>query len=386
MKLPDDVLALLKKRFAGKHREWLAADDTAQQWPLAITLDAPTEQTAMKQVEATRNWAAAWRDWNGEGEVQWVERRWRQLGTQRLPELLQLNGPREVCAWIGELDRWQSVERRHAALCQRWPQLSRPAASLFAPLAEMEEDDFARLLKLLDWLHANPHSGLYPRQIPLAGMDTKWIEPRKGLLARLLAGMQAAPPGSVDFHSLSGLQPLPTTVLLRILDPALRAVSGGLRDITAPVEQVARMPLAPATVLVVENLQSGLALPDLPGTVAFVALGYNVDILSRIPWALGCNGSYWGDIDTHGYAILNRARTHLPQLQSLLMDEATLLQFPGLWTREAAQSPAVDLPLLLAHEHNVYQGLRQQRWGHCVRLEQERISWQLVLRALAAVH
>jgi hypothetical protein len=384
LKLPDEVQSLLQKRFAGKHREWLAVDASGQQWPLVISLGAPSEAEALKQVDAVRAWAAAWRGWRGEGELQWLERRWRVLGTQSLPASLRLDGPRAVCAWIGESERWQLAEQRHLALCRRWPQLAPAASRMFNVLADLEEADFARILATLEWLSAHPASGLYPRQLPIPGMDTKWIEARKGVLARLLAGSRGQSGPVEDFYTACGLRPVPATVHLRVLDPALRSTLHGLRDVCAPVAQLAGMRLQPSTVLVVENLQTGLALPDLPGTVAFIALGYRVDILSQIPWISHCKGLSWGDIDTHGYAILHRARCHLPQLQSLLMDEATLLQFPALWSTEAAQSTAEDLPRLNPAERAVYQGLLQHRWGHCVRLEQERIAWPLALQALRA--
>jgi hypothetical protein len=382
LKLPVEVEALLKKRFAGKHREWLAADDPAAQWPLVIALGPPSEAEALKQTEAVRAWVEAWRAWRGEGELQWVERRWRVLGTQRLPECLRLDGPHEVCAWIGELARWQLAELRHRTLCQRWPQLAPVAARLFNLLAEVDDADFTRILAVLAWLEDNPASGLYLRQLPIPGMDTKWIESRKGLLAKLLTGIRGLPGPSEDFYALCGLQAQPALVYLRLLDPALRAATNGLRDICAPAAQLAGMNLKPSTVLVVENLQTGLALPDLPGAVAFIGLGYRVDVLSQISWTRHCKGLYWGDIDTHGYAILHRARGHMPELQSLLMDEATLLQFSALWSTEPEQCTAEDLSLLQPAELAMYQGLKQHRWGHRVRLEQERISWPVALQAL----
>ncbi|WP_028102821.1 DUF3322 domain-containing protein [Pseudoduganella violaceinigra] len=382
MKLPDDVQLLLKKRFAGKHRDWLAADNPSQQWPLLIPLGPPSEAEALKQTEAVRAWAAAWREWRGEGELNWIERRWRVLGTQRLPESLRLDGPHAVCAWIGELGRWQLAEQRHQALCGRWPQLAPTSARLFNILADMESADFSRCLSVLEWLEVNPASGLYLRQLPIPGVDTKWIETRKGLLAKLLTGMRGTSVQGDNFYAMCGLQTAPAMVHMRLLDPELRMATRGLRDICAPAAQLAGMNLSPSTVLVVENQQTGLALPDLPGAVAFIGLGYGVDVLAQIPWIRNCQGIYWGDIDTHGYAILHRARSHLPQLQSLLMDEATLLQFSSLWTTEGEQSIAEGLSQLLPPEATIYQGLKQHRWGHGVRLEQERISWPFALRAL----
>ncbi len=50
-----------------------------------------------------------------------------------------------------------------------------------------------------------------------------------------------------------------------------------------------------------------------------------------------------GDIDTYGFAMLDRLRSYHPHIRSLLMDEATLLQHRPLWGREpplAATCPA----------------------------------------------
>jgi len=40
-------------------------------------------------------------------------------------------------------------------------------------------------------------------------------------------------------------------------------------------------------------------------------LGYAVDVLGQLPWLQEAQCIYWGDIDTHGFAILNRARTYI---------------------------------------------------------------------------
>jgi hypothetical protein len=136
-------------------------------------------------------------------------------------------------------------------------------------------------------------------------------------------------------------------------------------------------------VLIVENLQSGLALQDTPGTVAVMALGYGVDLLAQLPWVARAHCIYWGDIDTHGFAILSRARQYVPGLVSAMMDEVTLLRFSELWSVENVQSTD-DPALLTPQERAVYAGLREGRWGHGVRLEQERIDWQFASDSLVA--
>ena len=286
-----------------------------------------------------------------------------------------LHGPDQATAWIGEQDRWRRALSRFTETTARRPALTRALARHYDVLADYSDSDFQRLLDLLAWLAAHPDSGLYPRQIPLAGMDSKWLEPRKSVVAELVAASADGDAGGKDFHQLCGLQRAPSLVRMRVLDPALRVVIGGLGDISAPVESIAGIPWQPATVIIVENLQTGLALEDMPGAVAFMGLGYAVEALAAVPWIDNAACLYWGDIDTHGYAILHQARSRFPHLVSVMMDEATMLQFSTLWTEERSQHAAEDFSALTMEERAVYGALRKNTWGQKLRLEQERIGW-----------
>lgn len=148
------------------------------------------------------------------------------------------------------------------------------------------------------------------------------------------------------------------------------------------MDELALLSLTPRAVLIVENLETGLALPEMPGVVALMKLGNAVGALARLPWARSGLGVYWDDMDTHGFAILNRARTVLPQLTSPLMDEYTLTAHRALWVEEPAPCSETALSLLTADERLVFDRLRASRWGPRVRLEQERIPWSLALQQL----
>ena len=380
LKLPGDVRQLLQRRFDSRHRDWLAGGDTS--WPLDIALGIPSEGTAIAQLDATRAWVHAWQGWQGAGTLQWTERRWRMLGTQRVPELLRLDDARQVAQWLDDVARWDRAVARHALLVARWPALAQRLGRLFAVLADYPDADFERLVAALAWFEAHPASNLYLRQLPIAGLDTKWIESRKAILTELICCVTARPAGA-DFYALCGLRRAPVHVRMRILDPDLRASVGGIGDLAAPVADLARLRIAPTHVLIVENLQTGLALEELPGTIAFMGLGYGVDLLAQIPWLRDTDRIYWGDIDTHGYAIVDRARACLGAVRTVLMDEPTLLSHRTLWTTEPAQHGADELPHLLPAEQAVHRALRQHAWGQAVRLEQERIGWAVAEVALA---
>lgn len=382
MKFPEDIRKQLIQYFQNRHREWLSSYGEGSKWPLEIALGIPSEQLALRQLESVRAWVVAWQTWTGNGVISWCERHWKSLGVQRLPAKLILQRPEDVAMWIGENTRWQQAAIRYQTLAARWPALVSNLSRHFDVLADYSVSDFQRLFELLEWITTNPDSNLYTRQVPVAGIDSKWIEKRKGLLAELVAAIQGNFSSGLNFYKLCGLKPLPILIRLRLLDKTFRDHFGGISDVTAPVEELAKSNLPASHVFIIENLQTGLALPDMPRTVAVMGLGYNVDVLAYLPWVKQAMCIYWGDLDTHGFSILHRARSYLPNIQSVLMDEDTLLCHRALWVQEKEQNAAAELICLTKPEQDVYLSLKQQRWGHNIRLEQERIAWDYALKAL----
>lgn len=388
MKFPDDVRQELERLYKNRHRQWLAVASDPEPprqpvWPLEVTLGIPTENQALKQIEDVRTWVAAWQSWHGPGSLGWSDRRWRRLGVQRLPGKLFLNGPDEVAQWAGEADRWRRARHRYTRLVEKWPQFCAMLPRYSDVLSDYGDVDFRRLVEVITWLEENPLSGLYPRQLPVRGLDSKWLEKRKGLVAALLDALRDTSPGDTGFHERCGLSAPPPLVRLRLLDEELRQCVGGLSDFSVPLQQLSGLRLPASTVYIVENLQTGLAFDDLPGSVVIMQLGYGVDVLGRLPWLADVRCVYWGDLDTHGFAILNRARSKLPGLESVLMDEQTLISHRDLWVDEKEQHAAETLPLLTDAEQAVYQGLKRNIWGQQVRLEQERIAWDTAWKVLS---
>lgn len=377
--LPEAVRETIAKRYRSRRQNWLTGDD---EWPIDLSLGAPDEREAQRQPEAVRAWVEAWQAWSGAGELVWRVRQWRTLGIQNLPQRILLPDPSSAARWLGESQRWQRASSRHRHFATRWPQLRAQLARYFDFLADWDAAEIQRLEDLVAWLEANPQSNLYPRQLPIAGIDSKWLETRSIFITDLMAALQGDA-ADLDFYERCGLRSPPHTVRLCILDEQLRQRAGGLRDISARPDDLAGLDLPVSRIYIVENLQTGLAFEDRPGSVVFMALGYGVGALSRLPWVMRADCTYWGDLDTHGLAILSRARAKLPHLESALMDEHTLLRHRDLWVSEDPQYRTAELPLLTASEHSVYSGLKQQRWGANVRLEQERIPWGYAMDVLA---
>lgn len=83
-----------------------------------------------------------------------------------------------------------------------------------------------------------------------------------------------------------------------------------------------------------------------------------------------CKTCYWGDIDTNGLAILDRARLHIPRIRSVLMDKETLLAHRELCGEEHSQNGADRLATLTADENALYEDLKNNVYGERIRLEQ----------------
>jgi hypothetical protein len=101
-------------------------------------------------------------------------------------------------------------------------------------------------LRLLAWFERNPNSGCHLRQLPISGMDTKWLDgKRRGVLVDLLQAIRADF-SEHDLYRLCGLRRSPHRVRMRVLCPELRTAVKGLIDVEAPLEQLAALRLRPA--------------------------------------------------------------------------------------------------------------------------------------------
>lgn len=69
-------------------------------------------------------------------------------------------------------------------------------------------------------------------------------------------------------------------------------------------------------------------------TASADAIGREKELVGRLPWLTDTEVIYWGDIDTHGFAILDRLRAWLPWVRSALMDRETLMVHRDRWVTE----------------------------------------------------
>jgi hypothetical protein len=227
--------------------------------------------------------------------------------------------------------------------------------------------------------------------VDIPGVHSKFIEAHRGVLAEWLdlvlppAAIDTSATGVSGFARRYGFRDKPVRIRLRILDPAhsrLPTTFGD--DISLDAASFARLDPGVARVFITENEINFLAFPPVRDSLIVFGAGYGFEMLAQAQWLARCRIHYWGDIDTHGFAILDQLRAHFAHVNSFLMDRATLLAFKSQWGEEDKQTLR-DLPRLNEEERALYDDLRDNRLGRNLRLEQERIGFGWVEEAIEAI-
>lgn len=232
--------------------------------------------------------------------------------------------------------------------------------------------EWDRILAAYAWLDGARDSGRFLREITAPGVDTKFVERHRSVLSALLG----VPAGAGAFVSALGLRAKPETLRLRF-GAGVLGMPRGLSEASVRAEELATLRVSARAAVVVENEITYLSVPVPEGGVVLWGQGFDVRRAGALPWLQQVDLHYWGDLDTHGFAILHQLRAVLPQTRSFLMDRQTLLQHRDRWGAETSPT-AARLDRLTAEEGELYAELVSDRWGEAVRLEQERIDWAWV--------
>ena len=366
----------------------LLRPDAEGDFPMRIPLRHPSGQELAEHFQAARDWVAAVRQAAGRHgyEVEWKELRHRQLGRNRLPVAVVVPSLEIALKLVGRKREWGRFQELARRTLEAFPQLE---AWLYGhPHVVLEQQDaWPTLLEFMAWLQRHPRPGIYLRQVELPGLHTKFIEAHRRLLTSLLD--QVLPPSAIDegavgvrhFARRYGFRDKPVLIRFRLLDPALSIA--GARDLALTADDFAALRLPLQRVYITENEINGLAFPEVPASLVIFGLGYGIEVLGRIGWLGEKRLHYWGDLDTHGFAMLDQLRGHFPQACSLLMDEATLLAHRPLWGKEPKPTRR-SLERLHPGERRLYDRLRNDHYRPKLRLEQERIGYGWVRAAVEA--
>jgi hypothetical protein len=356
-------------------------------FPIRLRCALPGAADLATRFNDIRRWIAAL-ETTAALRIEWKEVHHRIQGRQRIPACVWVEAREDLLDWIGKAQEFQrfagllAFTRAQAPGLLHW--LGRRPLEALAHAADWEQ-----LLDVVAWIRAHPRPGIYLRQVDLAGIHSKFIEWHRGILSELLDASLPADAidrsyaGAAAFAPRYGFRSKPLRIRFRPLDPGLRLLGpAACPDVTLDHASFAQLSLPVTTVILCDKKINFLALPELPAGLAVFGAGYGWDALADANWLHATQMLYWGDIDTHGFAILDQLRACFGHAQSLLMDRATLEHHRPWWDREC--SPFTGrLDRLTADESDLLEDLRHNRLGDAVRLEQERIRFSWVRSRLA---
>lgn len=380
MKTPDQIVADVARRLRNTwHLDAAGGQDQPPRWPHSVALGATPRTTLETRFEQVQKAAFGLRDWADTNGVTLADTARLVHGTsQRIPTHVtvptvevatRLAGP----DWVARLRRGRD---RAAALRRDFRHVG-DLARIVRDVDTYSDVDFDLLCTAARWFSEHSAAGLTPRQVPIPGLQAKWLNAHHGTVAAL-AGL----PG------LNLLPPHPARVHFTYLDPDHRA-AGRRRHDSATVGDPVELGYPPRIVVISENKDTALHFPELPGGICVEGGGRGGSTHASFSWLRECpHLFYWGDMDAAGFEILNGFREAGLHVTGILMDVPTYDTYQQFGTDTDARGtplpvpPRRPLPYLAAAEQELYDRLTDPAWSGYRRIEQERIPLDHALRAL----
>lgn len=364
-------------------------NESACLFPCRLSLKIPNSNELADRFEEVRRWIAKLTAINGL-RIEWRELNHRVLGKQTIPHAVWLDSRNDALAFIGKQKEEKHFSEIVSDTNQAHPELlvwlqKRPLLALSL------HHEWSRLLAIITWMKQHPQSGIYLRQIDIAGVHSKFIETHRRVLSELLdlvlppEAIHQAYTGIKQFSARYGFLEKPQHIRFRSLDTRLNFITATtVADLSLDSHNFGKLNLPPTRVFITENETNFLAFPPVANALIIFGAGYGWDALAQADWLHRCDNYYWGDIDTHGFAILNQLRHRFPHVRSFLMDEKTLLVHQHLWGKE--EQPVTYALLQLSDEEAaLFKHLQDNSLQAKLRLEQEHIGFNYLLEALAAI-
>lgn len=391
-----------------------------EKFPIQINLKSPTSSTLKNDYEKVRNWAKKW-VLQQEFKVEYKEIH-SIFGKQTIPSyvkidnfdelitLLKLN-KKKIYSFINfvevDLKQYSSNER---ILDNLKNYVFKNSFRIFENF-----ETYKKALVCAKYITDHNLKDIYLRQISINNVDTKFIERNLKIVSDLLdiylnntllsddslnskednlainkKDLIASSSSSLNsFLSKYHFKQKPLMIRLRTLDDNVKV--GSLRHLTESIAvnelTFKDLNIACQNIFIIENEISFLSFPKIKDSIAIFGSGYGFSSLKN-SWIEKNNNKifYFGDIDTHGFNILNQLRQTLPctHIDSFLMNIETIEKYQHWKSTEI--TPIITkshlLDYLTNEENLAYKALCENKFGPNFRLEQEFIPYDAIKNAL----
>jgi hypothetical protein len=382
---PAVVRDQLRRRW--QRGEILASSLTQEPlFPLRLSIKGPTSAQISADFGAARDWIADWRNQKAI-PIEWRAFSHRLFGENQMPSAAMIPDAESAVRILGTRREWDIYQEMISLCRDSFPELLDWLAKRAMTALDLASD-WPAILAVVAWVRDHPRSGLFLRQIDAPGVHTKLVEKHRGVISELLDrvlsenAIDASARGATGFVRRYGFRDKPERIRIRFLDSSCAVAPERLGlDLTLDATAFAVLDPAVEHVFITENEVNFLAFPDCPRSLVIFGSGYGWSALAMASWLHHRMIHYWGDIDTHGFAILDQLRASFPNVRSMLMSREVLMQHREFWTTEP-NPVRHELSRLTSEEKSTLGFLRAHSETSAPRLEQEKLPFSLLERTL----
>lgn len=304
-------------------REYLCDSDF---FPSRLIFKTPDSKALTNEFEAVRLWIAEIQKLSGY-RVVYKTVQHRVIGENSLPSEVWVDTTETAIALLNKNQEVATFLKLLVHTRERAPQLL-PWIGKYPLKALSLAEVWPKLLDFVLWRQKQASPSIYLRQVSLPRIDSKFIEQYRSVLAPLLDLSLSTDQidnelsGIKHFEQRYGFRSKPDRIRFRLLDSKLALLPGADNDISVSAADFRALYQQPAfsrhinRVFVTENEINFLAFPQQKNSLLIFGAGYGFEALAQADWLSRVEINYWGDIDTHGFAILNQLRCKFPDVQS----------------------------------------------------------------------
>jgi hypothetical protein len=325
MKTVAELRGAIAARVRSNWRKAITGELPDGALPWRLTVGRPAPRQLDRELNTIRRWGQEIEQFAGQHDFT-VERA-RRKSASGLTQIV----PSAIC--VQSFDDAAAAANRSTALAR-----DRARVRLLAPLSaptvtlaqiaglvhrirDWTDNDVTVLVSAATWFAEHSGAGMTAREVPVPGMNSKWLTASRQREIALLLGRE-------DLGLTAGR---PARRIYRYLDPEHLDAGGRQFDVAAAGD-VNRPEYTPGLVIICENVDSAQRLPRREKTIVFESDGdAGVALIAELDWVKNCpRVLYWGDMDVDGLSIVNTYRARELEIETVLMDDEAYKRFGHL--------------------------------------------------------
>ena len=385
MLLPKEAIDKVIATEVFKTNNLIARLKGLREYPIEVNLKVPSANAILKDINIFQEFVRQWREFKHQELVERIDVNFKlSLPGNNLPSKFVIHNFNELLMILKRSDAQvitTVIERCEKLAHVMYVEGPNPFYDLYKDLTEtaLSNDDFGKLLVLLPQLKKGMGKDLYLRALPVEHIDTKYIETHDKLIYDILYKSFVIITENSLNEFLGVIEKPLGMVHLRVLDDSL---VDRYDYVMLPASQLQIIEPQGEILFVVENVQSGFALPKIKNASVVFGCGNNLAWADNEWIANKKQVIYWGDLDSWGFKMLQDFRLNSKvKVDSMLMDLKTI-QTTGNEKKMVHEIESFEFESFVGLSEKEIEALKYLQSLENNRFEQEKLDSDLIYKAI----